>query len=108
MEIVKIESLTSFIDDHNMNQSKSNFFQNGSTKKMEVSFKATVRFSDDDMNGKKIEINPKINLHNPNIMNINVTNNNKGRLAKIPEINQKNNYSNYDREHEDTERENIE
>jgi hypothetical protein len=43
--------------------SNSKHIQN---KKMEVSFKATVEFTDDNGN-QKIQINPNINVHNQNI-----------------------------------------
>jgi hypothetical protein len=53
-------------------------------KKIEVSFKATMQFTDDLAGmGNKIEISPNINLNNQNIMNINQ--NKKGRLDKISE-----------------------
>jgi hypothetical protein len=53
-------------------------------KKIEVSFKATMQFSD-DITGlrNKIEISPNINLNNQNIMHMNQ--NKKGRLDKISE-----------------------
>lgn len=69
----------------NMNNSKKNFYPNN--KKMEVSFKATLQFTDDLGNNKKIEISPNINLHNSNITNVNIG---KKRLGKIPESKGKN------------------
>jgi hypothetical protein len=53
-------------------------------KKIEVSFKATMQFTDDIAGmGNKIEISPNINLNNQNIMSVN--HNKKGRLDKISE-----------------------
>ena len=67
---------------NNLNQSKSNFYQDVGNNKMEVSFKATLQFTDRRVMNNKIEISPNINLHNPNITNVNK----KGiRLEKIPE-----------------------
>ncbi len=53
-------------------------------KKIEVSFKATMQFTDDLGMNNKIEISPNINLNNQNIVN-NVNQNRKSRLEKIPE-----------------------
>jgi hypothetical protein len=71
------------INNNNFNQSKKNFFQTNTTntggnKKIEVSFKATMQFSDGN---NKFEISPNINLNNQNILNVNK----KVRLDKIPE-----------------------
>lgn len=44
-----------------LNQTKKNFFSKN--KKMEVSFKATLKFSD-DIGNNKIEISPNFNLNN--------------------------------------------
>jgi hypothetical protein len=70
-------------NNNNFNQSKKNFFQTNTTntggnKKIEVSFKATMQFSD---GSNKFEISPNINLNNQNILNVNK----KVRLDKIPE-----------------------
>jgi len=47
------------------NQSKKNF-NPPKNKKMEVSFKATVKFTDEMGNNNKFEFSPNINLHNQN------------------------------------------
>lgn len=44
-------------------QSKKNFYPS-KNKKMEVSFKATVKFTDDMGNNNKFEFSPNINVHN--------------------------------------------
>lgn len=75
------------INNNQFNQSKKQFYSNnqGNNKKMELSFKATLQFTDD--NGvNKFEFNPNINYHQPNITNLNVNNyGKKVRLEKIPE-----------------------
>lgn len=45
------------------NQTKKNFYP-GKNKKMEVSFKATLKFTDEMGNNNKFEFSPNINLHN--------------------------------------------
>ena len=78
------------INSNPFNQNKKNFHPNinshnahGSNKKMEVSFKATLQFTDNSGLNNKIEISPNINLHNVNVQN--VQNAKKMRLEKIPE-----------------------
>ncbi len=82
------------INSNPFNQSKKNFYQNGplganlgnnlnGNKKIEVSFKATMQFTDQNGINNKIEISPNINLNNPNIVNMNQ--NKKTRLGKISE-----------------------
>jgi hypothetical protein len=73
------------IGNNGFNQSKKNFFTNTNTgnKKIEVSFKATMQFTDENGVNNKIEISPNINLHNQNMVNLN--HNKRVRLEKIPE-----------------------
>jgi hypothetical protein len=71
---------------NDMRESKNNFYN--PNKKMEVSIKATLEFSE-DISGKKINIHPNINVHNQNIINVNTV---KKRLENIPET--KNKYYN--------------
>jgi len=66
-----------------LNGTKNKFFNNN--KKMEVSFKATFKISNENGYGNKIEISPQINLHNPKILNVNV-NKKLAKLERIPEI----------------------
>jgi hypothetical protein len=74
-----------------MRESRKNFYN--PNKKMEVSFKATLEFSN-DISGKNIQIHPNINVHNQNIVNVN--GGGKRRLEDIPEGRQNNKY--YDNE----------
>jgi len=65
-----------------LNQSKMNF--NPVNKKMEVSFKATLQFTDDRGNNNKFEINnPNMNLNNSSIH----TNNNSKIYGKKKKMN---------------------
>ena len=50
---------------NDQNHSKKNFYQ-AKNKKMEVSFKATLKFTDDMGNNNKFEFSPNINVHNQN------------------------------------------
>ncbi len=69
------------MDSGNSNGNPNN--PNNPNNKMELSFKATLQFSDGH---NKFEINPNINLHNQNIMNVNLGNNmRKSKLEKINE-----------------------
>jgi hypothetical protein len=75
---------------NDMRESKRNFYNPTSgNKKMEVSIKATLEFSE-DISGKKINIHPNINVHNQNIVNVNA----KKRLEEIPETKSKKLYYN--------------
>lgn len=51
---------------NDQNQSKKNFYP-PKNKKMEVSFKATLKFTDDLGNNNKFEFSPEFNVHNQNI-----------------------------------------
>lgn len=60
---VILDPINNYNNMNEQNQTKKNFYPS-KNKKMEVSFKATLKFTDDIGNNNKIEFSPNINVQN--------------------------------------------